>query len=231
MDPQIISGLYRIKNNINGKCYIGLSSHGAARRFAAHVKAMKRGSMTALHCAMRKYGVDAFSVEQLVFCEPGPHLKEMEVQAIASHQTRAPSGYNLTAGGDGVVNGSPEVREKIKRARAANPPVLTAAGKKAIAAGSTRAWADPVHRATRIESIKRGLNDPTVHTARCAAIQCTASSTEGRAIKRAVAAELWATPDYRNKVVAASRAGVRTPEARINRARAAKEAWAKRKAT
>jgi hypothetical protein len=230
MEPQIISsGLYRITNLVNGKCYIGITKHGADKRFIAHKAAARKGSTTALHRSMRKYGFDNFRVDQLVICEAGQYLKDLEVRAIAGYGTRAPNGYNLTAGGDGVVDGDPEIAERIRIGRALNPPILTETGKKAISEGGVRAWADPYRKAARSANIKAGLNDPIVHAARCDAIQRASSSEHGRAIKQEVSKRLWSMREYRDKVNAAAVAGMRTPQAKVNRSEAAKAAWAKRK--
>ena len=231
MLPQIISsGLYKITNVVNGKCYIGITKHGAKQRFASHITSSRKGSNTALHRAIRKYGESNFHVEQLVVCKANQYLKDLEVRAISAYGTRSPHGYNLTAGGDGVVDGSPEVAEKIRAGRLINPPVLTDAGKQAISEGGIRAWADPDRKAARSANIKSGLNDPVVHAARCAAIQKAASSERGREIKREVSKTLWANPEYREKVIAASSAAMRTPDARKRRSDAAKKDWARRKA-
>jgi hypothetical protein len=230
MEPQIISsGLYRITNLVNGKCYIGITKTSPQKRFAAHLTSARRGANTALHRAIRKYGEESFKLEQMVICEAGQYLKDLEVKAIAAYGTRSPNGYNLTAGGDGVVDGGPEVAEKIRKGRALNPPILTESGKKAISEGGVRAWADPDRRAIRSANIKARLNDPVVHASRCDAIQRASSSEHGRAIKQEVSRRLWSMQEYRDKVNAAAVAGMRTPQAKVNRSEAAKAAWAKRK--
>jgi hypothetical protein len=219
-----------ITNLVNGKSYVGICKHGCKKRFAAHLTSARAGANTALHRAIRKYGEENFEVKQLVIAEFGQYLKDLEVRAIAAYGTRSPAGYNLTAGGDGVVDSSPEVRAKISAGRLANPPSLTENGRKAISDAGLRAWSDAEHKAKRSANIKAGLNDPAVHAARCEAIKRAASSDHGRKVKREVSKMLWSSPEYREKVNAAALAGMRTPQARINRSEAAKASWAKRKA-
>ena len=57
--------IYCITNNINGMQYVG-QSKDAHKRFKAHALAKDK---TYFHSAIRKYGIDNFSLEELEFCE------------------------------------------------------------------------------------------------------------------------------------------------------------------
>lgn len=89
--------IYRITNTINGKCYIGQTSKGLERRWKAHCKDARRGSLYVVHTAIRKYGPDAFIVELLEETTDN-QLNDRERYWIAELQPA----YNMTEGGDGV---------------------------------------------------------------------------------------------------------------------------------
>lgn len=54
--------IYLIRNLVNGKGYVGKTQVTVAERFRNHKYDAKRGSICPLHRAMRKYGVECFSV-------------------------------------------------------------------------------------------------------------------------------------------------------------------------
>ena len=65
--PKPISGIYLIKNNVNGKCYIG-SSNNVARRLNNHKLDLGRGSHNniLMQHEYTKYGASAFSFSILI---------------------------------------------------------------------------------------------------------------------------------------------------------------------
>lgn len=93
--------IYLIRNNINGKGYIGQTVRHIKKRFENHLYDSKNGSGVALHKAIRKYGSDNFTITTVVSCEE-VLLDDMEAYYIEFYGTFAPigHGYNLTKGGD-----------------------------------------------------------------------------------------------------------------------------------
>ncbi|MBB5414103.1 GIY-YIG nuclease family protein [Paraburkholderia atlantica] len=88
----------------SGKRYVGITSKTVAERWGQHVRsAARKESNSALHAAIRKYGEDAFSVEQIKSCETWDEACEMEKSSITAYGTFTPSGYNLTLGGEGFL--------------------------------------------------------------------------------------------------------------------------------
>jgi group I intron endonuclease len=98
------------------KMYVGQTvshrkNHGKYRpygfegRFKAHlceaIKNTKANSCTYLDNAIRKYGVDVFSVTLLENCKMD-EMDEKERHYIKKYNTIAPNGYNITAGGKGM---------------------------------------------------------------------------------------------------------------------------------
>ena len=51
--------IYKIINNINSKIYVGKTIYTAEKRYKSHLQQLDDG--TAIHNAMKKYGVENFS--------------------------------------------------------------------------------------------------------------------------------------------------------------------------
>lgn len=107
--------IYQVTNLINGKIYIGLTKQKLLRRWQGHVQYANNGSKTALHCAIRKYGQNAFSVTAIASCLCRDESGDVEAEIICDRGSKAPNGYNLTSGGDGVVGLSKEIRDIISQ--------------------------------------------------------------------------------------------------------------------
>lgn len=106
--------LYRLTSP-SGKSYIGICRTTAERRFRGHVREAKSGKR-ALCAAIRKYGPETFTVQTLTIVNDWEYLCDLEVKAIQLFNTCAPSGYNLTKGGDGTLGrkDTEETRRKRK---------------------------------------------------------------------------------------------------------------------
>lgn len=95
--------LYRLTSP-SGKSYIGVSSKTTEARWAKHIEhALGRRDSGALYSALRKYGINSFSVETLVIANDWEYLCELEKRAISVMRTKAPYGYNITDGGEGTI--------------------------------------------------------------------------------------------------------------------------------
>jgi len=104
--------IYKITNLTNGKLYIGQTvSHilnhkryrpyGRERRFRCHISeafSQKKNQSHYLNNAIRKYGVDNFSVELLEYCETN-NSDNREIHYINKYNSIFPNGYNLKNGG------------------------------------------------------------------------------------------------------------------------------------
>lgn len=90
--------IYKIINAVNGKIYFGKTSN-LNRRWYDHKYDAAHGSMYPIHCAIRKYGADNFTVniidENLTDNEA--NLKEIELIASVHQRER----YNVAVGGNG----------------------------------------------------------------------------------------------------------------------------------
>jgi group I intron endonuclease len=102
--------VYLITNTINGKRYVGQTKNTLEQRWKSH---RSRSGCTILYNAIQKYGADNFIVESI--CEP-PTVElahEMEKYFIVVYNSKTPNGYNMTDGGEGAVNPTPESRAKM----------------------------------------------------------------------------------------------------------------------
>lgn len=91
--------IYMIINKVNNKKYIGLTINPIQKRFYAHKNTALNGGGYYLHSAMRKYGVDNFSIKIIDTAENISVLKEKEKYYIQKYNTFL-NGYNLTKGGE-----------------------------------------------------------------------------------------------------------------------------------
>ena len=63
-----MSYIYIIKNYINDKVYIGLTTRTVEIRFKEHLKLLKSNQSQLIHRAINKYGKNNFYVETLEEC-------------------------------------------------------------------------------------------------------------------------------------------------------------------
>ena len=100
-------GIYKITNNINGKCYIGQSIN-ISRRWKNHKKDAfwEKGPdyEYPLYRAIRKYGLHNFTFEVLEQCAE-EELNDKEINYIAQYKSHGPAGYNQDNGGNQAKHG------------------------------------------------------------------------------------------------------------------------------
>lgn len=90
--------IYLVTNTVNGKQYVGQTTRTIVWRWRGHLSCARRGSMLPLHCAIRKYGSQAFSVTIVQKCSTQVELDSAEVHWISELRTTK-TGYNLAEGG------------------------------------------------------------------------------------------------------------------------------------
>lgn len=109
--------VYKIKNLITEKVYIGWTSFTVDERWSTHVKdATRGGDNRKFYNAIRKYGADCWSKEILLEVASKDEAKQKEIELIAEHNSYY-DGYNATKGGDG--NNGIIMSEESNRARSA----------------------------------------------------------------------------------------------------------------
>lgn len=108
--------IYKIKNKINNKCYIGQTTIGALNRFKQHCKAD-----TIIGKAIRKYGMNNFEINVEKVCFTKNDANICEEKYIKLNQCVVPNGYNANQYGrligdeykDYFVDFIPEIKRDI----------------------------------------------------------------------------------------------------------------------
>lgn len=101
--------IYIITNAVNAKQYIGITKR-LRDRWAEHKRAQTN---SALHLAIKKYGQDKFVMTHIATAYDQEAAQDLERLLIVERNTKAPHGYNLTDGGEGVLNMSESSRAKM----------------------------------------------------------------------------------------------------------------------
>jgi group I intron endonuclease len=94
-------GIYKITNNINGKYYIGQSIDIDRRWYDHKYKAFNKNDISynsAIHSAMRKYGLKNFTLSIIEECQE-EDLDKKERYWINQLNSLVPNGYNILEGG------------------------------------------------------------------------------------------------------------------------------------
>ena len=154
-------GIYKIENLINGKVYIGKSKN-IENRWRTHKKELNNNSHCNKHLqnAWNKYGKENFKFEVIEECSMDL-LDKQEIYWISEYNSNC---YNLTKGGDGVVEPLPEVIDKMRNSLIAyyqDNPVPEETRKKLSIAGKGRIVSEETKR--RISETEKGWQ-PSIET-------------------------------------------------------------------
>jgi group I intron endonuclease len=95
--------IYKAYCKDSGKSYIGqYKKDSPIVRWNRHCRDAEKGSPWAFHCAIRKYGKDAFEITVLCVCETQAELDKKEDEYITENQSMVyENGYNMVRGGKG----------------------------------------------------------------------------------------------------------------------------------
>lgn len=182
--------VYCVTCSASGKQYVGLTKRGHQLRWEGHIYGALTGkSDVVLARAIRRYGADSFSIEVLRRCKTFEAAQKWEVHYIKKLATLAPSGMNLTPGGEGVTACLPEVQAKIRRSAVAN-------------------WALPDYQEKHKQAMKEVGLRPEYKDARSKAAKSmwqreTYVSKQAEAFERSAeqrsnaARKMWERPGYR----------------------------------
>ena len=91
--------IYKITNNINNKIYIGQTTRTLEERIAEH----KRKRNPLISKAIKKYGIENFSIEIIDKASAINELNEKEFYYIKKYNSISPNGYNQCEGGGNTI--------------------------------------------------------------------------------------------------------------------------------
>jgi group I intron endonuclease len=211
--------LYKLTSP-SGKSYIGISNKTLEARWAKHVEhACGKRNAGALYAALRKYGIESFTRVVLAEADDWGALCAMEIEAIKSHGTLAPGGYNLTVGGEGFVG--LRISDKTRAAMSAaqkrrfqDPAQRRLNGQQIAAARASRPKRPPWRKP------RRGPMDKVEHSRRTLAAMAR-PDVKAKILAKAQARA--ADPSWRAKISAAKK-GVSTKPCSEQRRRLISEA-------
>lgn len=103
--------IYMLRNPINGKVYIGLTTESLDKRWKRHVWLASKNRPYKISHAINKYGKDSFEKYTLDIAYDQNSLNELEKFYIEKFCS-VDFGYNMSSGGNGSTH-SPEERRKI----------------------------------------------------------------------------------------------------------------------
>jgi hypothetical protein len=93
--------VYKLRNTITEKVYIGWTGTSLENRWASHIKTANRNKDNRkFYNAIRKYGDLIWEKEVLVEVDTNNEAKQREIEYIALYDSYN-NGYNATKGGDG----------------------------------------------------------------------------------------------------------------------------------
>jgi len=105
--------VYRIKNKINNKNYIGITSRSIEERFNEHIsRASCNHRNSRLYAAIRKYGVDSFILTEIDKSDNEDAVRKLEEKYIRKFDSYE-NGYNCNYGGHGFLVFPDEIKKKI----------------------------------------------------------------------------------------------------------------------
>lgn len=141
--------IYVVTNVTNGKKYVGQTRKTIRIRWAQHLTHARQGTRVPFHFAIRKYGEDAFTVEQVAVCETLEWANYLEkTWVLLLNTTNRKFGYNATFGGDGGLVG--DSLEKMRIALQGHP--VSTSTRALIGERAKERAKDPVYRAMLSET-------------------------------------------------------------------------------
>ncbi len=109
---------YIISCLANGKVYIGVTSRGLRQRWNEHMYDAREGRTDmAISRAISKHGAENFAIQAVASARTWEDICAIEAILIVQRGCRAPSGYNVSQGGEGPF-GSIRSPESVERSAA-----------------------------------------------------------------------------------------------------------------
>jgi group I intron endonuclease len=135
--------IYLITNTINGKFYIGQTRRNLSQRWEHHKSNASTNRSYPLSRAIRKYGPDSFSIQEIGIAESKDDANFLETFGIVFSKHLFPDDvYNATNGGDGRSSFHPsaESREKSRKSNSGKKRSLETRRKLSESHKNQKAW-------------------------------------------------------------------------------------------
>lgn len=162
--------IYRFKNNVNGKVYIGQTTKSLHKRVIQHLtnsRPTTKAHKTYFHNALNKYGIENFSLDIIERCSSQEELNEREIYWIAYYKsTDKKYGYNIDSGGNLGKSTSKLSKEHRQALLAANlGKQRSKTTKQRLKQVHKQLWEDPEFKAKHIGNILKvaGINKKPVY--------------------------------------------------------------------
>jgi group I intron endonuclease len=110
--------VYKIKNLVNGKEYVGQTTSSVDQRFKMHCTEKRNRHISN---AIRNYGKENFEIVVVAEASNQVELNDLERHYVLQFDTMYPKGYNHRAGGNQNGICSDELKRKISLAKKGKP--------------------------------------------------------------------------------------------------------------
>lgn len=154
-----MTGIYKITNTINNKCYIGKSEVDIIYRLNQH----KNGKESNEHLqrSIQKYGIENFTFEILEECSK-ENCCDREKYWIKYYNSLYPNGYNYTTGGENQSGFQFSEHSKQKMSQSAKARCNTDTGRKEMSKrAQKRVWTD-AEKESVSNTLKERFKDKTL---------------------------------------------------------------------
>lgn len=156
--------------------YVGITIRDVALRWQEHQKT--RSQNTALANAIRKHGIEFFTVEHVASARNADDLAELERILIKQHRTMSPTGYNLKEGGVQNFRFAEETRLRMRaRQIGVKPSDETRAKLRAASTGRKNPHSDEAR--AKMSEYRRGRPQGPMSAQRKANISAAKKGTPG----------------------------------------------------
>ncbi len=146
-----MASIYLIENLLSNKKYVGQTKQRISQRIYQHFNQAKKGTITPLYNALRKYTRADFKISCIEKCPP--ELLDEREEYWIQHYNAYKEGYNCDKGGGGITgyNHSQETKDKISASHKGLPSHRK--GKKGIHTAEANR--------KRSETLKKSYRDGT----------------------------------------------------------------------
>lgn len=186
---EIYGIIYKIKNQINGKIYIGQTIHGFNRRYKNNLEGYT--SNTHLKNSITNYGINNFEISKVIdiaFSQVELDIKEeVWIAFYKSYDERF--GYNKTTGG-GSVTFTKEVKKKMSQSQK----------EKWKNKEYRKSFLPKLKAITQSEGYRNNMSQALINSE---AHKQACSSDEFRERQKELKLELWQDEEYAEKVLKA----------------------------